>query len=167
MRTRKTKSRALARGLGWFSIGLGLTQLLAGRTLARSLGISQWHPVIRALGAREFIVGLGILAQRRARARRNWLWGRVVGDAVDLALLGWALMRPGTTRRPAAAVATGSVAAMTALDIACGSGALPLRPFGRVARGMALAKAVRHVPFGLVRKAGPARLFRVARAVTF
>lgn len=161
--TMRSKSRALARGLGWFSIGLGLTELLAGGKLARSIGIPRWDPVIRVFGARELATGVGILAQRRERGRRSWLWARVAGDALDLALLGWALLRPGNTKRPAAAAATTSVAAVTALDVACGSG-VP-RPFGRVARGLALARLLRAFPATL--KIGPRPLLRVARTVAF
>jgi len=36
---RNSSADALARGLGWFSIGLGLAEVLAPRTLTRALGL--------------------------------------------------------------------------------------------------------------------------------
>ncbi len=49
----------VARGLGWFSIGLGLTEIVAGRQLCRTLGMPEdrdW--VFRAYGVREIAAGV-------------------------------------------------------------------------------------------------------------
>jgi hypothetical protein len=54
---------AQAHGLGWFSIGLGLTELLAPGHLARFLGMEDRAELIRAYGAREIVTGVSILAQ--------------------------------------------------------------------------------------------------------
>ena len=43
----------LARGLGWFSIGLGLTEIAAAPILARTLGLVGKEGLIRAYGLRE------------------------------------------------------------------------------------------------------------------
>ena len=59
------------------------------------------------------MVGAGIAA---GRSPRPWLWVRVAGDALDLALLGVALARH-PARRGRALTATAAVAAITATDI--------------------------------------------------
>jgi uncharacterized membrane protein len=106
----------LARTLGWFSIGLGLAEVMAPRALARLIGVSGEHRMLlRLFGLREMASGVGILTQHRPAP---WMWGRVGGDALDLACLGAALTsdeaRPG---RIAAAMA--AVAGVTALDVLC------------------------------------------------
>jgi len=77
-------ARALADGLGWLSIGLGLGELLAPRALTRFLGMEAYAGLIQAYGAREITTGIGILSQDDPAP---WLWGRVAGDALDLATL--------------------------------------------------------------------------------
>ena len=54
-----------AKGLGLFSIGLGLAEICASRELARLIGVKNRPAVFAALGAREILSGIGILAQRR------------------------------------------------------------------------------------------------------
>src|SRR5688572_11318671 len=76
-----------ASALAWFSVGLGVTQLVAPRALAKLIGArdrGRTRTTMRALGARELMVGLGLL---RARKTAPWLWSRVAGDIVDLGLL--------------------------------------------------------------------------------
>lgn len=109
-------SDPLARALGWFSIGLGVVQVAAPGWLARGVGVSDGEAnllLLRAVGGRELVTGAGI--QLRPRPRR-WLWARVGGDALDLALLGAALGNPRTDRRRLT-IATGAVAGVTALDL--------------------------------------------------
>lgn len=106
----------LATALGWFSIGLGIAQLLAPRTVARTLGVPQHTTVVRALGARELATGAGILSRRGAS---GWLWARVAGDAMDLALLGRAARSP-SARRKRVAVAAAAVASIALLDFLSG-----------------------------------------------
>jgi len=105
----------LARGLGWFSLALGVTELAAPRALARVIGVEpsgRSSTVLRLLGARELLTGLGVLAQPR---RAPPLWLRVAGDAVDLAALGMAARsRSSTARLVGAALA---VAGVTAIDL--------------------------------------------------
>jgi hypothetical protein len=109
-------ARKLARGLGWFSVGLGLTELFAGRSLARSLGLEHRTDLIRAFGARELATGVGILTQAR---KGPWVWARVAGDVLDLAVLASALS-PRNPERGKAAFAFANVAAVSALDVVCG-----------------------------------------------
>jgi uncharacterized membrane protein len=102
-----------ATGLGWFSIGLGLTELLAPEAVARLVGVHDHHALIRSLGAREIASGIGILTQSRPT---GWLWGRVAGDAMDLSLLGAALRSPNAQWGKALAV-TAATFGVTALDL--------------------------------------------------
>jgi len=103
----------LARGLGWFSIGLGLAAIAAPRGLARMIGIRSHSGLLRLLGFREIATGIGILSQRKPA---GWLWGRVAGDAMDLSLLGGALAARSSQRGKVAAAAA-AVAGVTALDV--------------------------------------------------
>jgi len=109
-------SNPWARGLGWFSIGLGAAELLAPATLARLIGVrdtSRNRNVLRALGTREVAAGVGLLLPRRPG---RLLWSRVAGDVVDLALLGGALAFDRRTKSNRAALALAAVAGVTALD---------------------------------------------------
>lgn len=65
---------------------------------------------------RELVSAAGLLAPR---LRRNWIWIRVAGDAMDLVLLGRAVARGGSGRSRAIA-ATAAVAAVTAVDVYAG-----------------------------------------------
>jgi uncharacterized membrane protein len=89
----------LAQFLGWFSVGLGAAQVTAPRLMSRLVGASPdgWAPrVMRLMGAREITQGVGILSRPRPTA---WVWSRVAGDALDLALLGLVAARgPGRFR---------------------------------------------------------------------
>jgi hypothetical protein len=110
-----TMSYKLARGLGWFSIGLGAAELLLPGALNRALGMREHDALVRGFGLREIGAGVGILA---AKDPTPWVWARVVGDALDLLSLLPAL---GTynPRRGSATAAFLSVAAVTALDVLC------------------------------------------------
>jgi len=107
---------ALPAALGWFSLALGAAELAAPARGAASVGAPRHERVVRAAGAREVLSGLGILSGRHQAA---WLWSRVGGDAMDLALLAAAAASPKAKlgRLAAAAAAVGSVAAF---DIVAG-----------------------------------------------
>jgi uncharacterized membrane protein len=104
----------LAIGLGWFSVFLGLLGIFAPRRTARTMGIRSRPLIFRLIGLRELASGLGILTDRQ-RAKSGWLWSRVGGDAVDLALIGMAFPKRGT-HRDRLGIATGAVAGVTILD---------------------------------------------------
>jgi hypothetical protein len=110
-----TATDALARGLGWFSIGLGLAELLAPGRLAGALGMQGKEALIQGYGAREIATGVGILA---AKDPTPWIWGRVAGDALDLATLATEVAR-GNRERQNLGIAIAAVAGVTALDILC------------------------------------------------
>lgn len=107
--------RKLARGLGWFSVGLGLTQLLAPEWLGRKTGIGERDGLMRLLGTREIATGMLILSQSRPAAG---MWARVAGDLMDLAVLGGAYNSFGTQRdRIMRSVA--AVLGVTLADLGC------------------------------------------------
>jgi uncharacterized membrane protein len=105
--------RQLANALGWFSIGLGLAELIAPRALGRAIGVGDQPVLLRALGLREIASGLGLLSQRASRA---WALSRVSGDAMDLALLGAAARRADSDPQRIA-MAASAVVAVAALDV--------------------------------------------------
>jgi len=108
-------AQTLATGLGWFSIALGVTELVAPRTLARTLGMEGNERLIAAYGAREVAAGIGILATANPAP---WVWGRVAGDGLDLGTLALAF-RDDNPRRNAVRVACAAVAGATVLDVIC------------------------------------------------
>lgn len=109
------EAEQLAPGLGWLSIALGLTEIMAPRSLARFLGTKDHGFLFRLLGLREIASGIGILIQERPT---NWLWARVAGDVIDLSLLGGAFQSARSIPINIA-VATAAVAGVTALDVRC------------------------------------------------
>jgi uncharacterized membrane protein len=106
--------RRLAKGLGWFSLALGATELAAPRLVSRGVGVRRGSPLlVRGLGLRELAGGVGILTQARPAA---WLWARVAGDLLDLGLLAFAL-NGSRNRRARVATVTAAVAGVTLLDL--------------------------------------------------
>ena len=120
----------LAIGLGLFSIGLGLAELAAPRSVARLIGVQpREHTLttLRAMGAREFGNGVAILAQPSSAAA---VWSRVGGDAVDLSLLGAAFTSSDSDRQRTV-MATVSVVGITLLDFFCAQQLSRQRRVGR------------------------------------
>jgi hypothetical protein len=109
-------AKRLAVGLGWFSIGLGLAELLATNQLEEWLGVDN-AKLIRAYGVREIAAGAGILMGSRIAPL---IWNRVVGDAIDLASLGAGFRSEDANKRNLA-IAIGAVLGVTALDILDGA----------------------------------------------
>lgn len=109
------RSQRSAHGLGWFSIGLGLAQVLAPRALGRAIGVGdgvRHRSTLLAVGFRELAAGAGILSRRRPA---TWLWARVIGDLMDLSLLGFAMTGPRKNRKRVLG-ALGAVVGVTVLD---------------------------------------------------
>jgi hypothetical protein len=109
-------SRAVT-ALAVLSLVLGTVQTGSPGATARLVGADD-GPTSRAMtrwacGVRELVVGAGIAA---GRSPRPWLWARVAGDALDLALLGVAVARH-PARRDRALAATAAVAGITVTDI--------------------------------------------------
>lgn len=80
----------LSRGLGWWSVGLGLTELAFAERFCQGLGFRGRTELVRAHGVRELLKGVGLLTRSNPRP---WLWARLAGDALDLCVLGVTLRR--------------------------------------------------------------------------
>jgi uncharacterized membrane protein len=109
----------IATGLGWFSVGLGIAEVIAPGAMANMIGVrneAKTRTLLRTYGLRELAAGIGILTQPRPA---GWVWSRVAGDAVDLASLGSAL-QSNRANKVRVAAATAAVIGVTALDVLCG-----------------------------------------------
>ena len=112
---RNIDEQKLARALGWFSVALGVAEVVAPRQVGRAIGVNGNSNLLRAMGLREIASGVGLLA---AQPRAGWMWSRVAGDAMDLALLGAAMTSEDNDKARVVA-ATAAVAGVAALDIYC------------------------------------------------
>ena len=108
----------VAKGLGYFSIALGIAELAMPRTLSRVAGIEASDTLVRGYGVREVATGVAILMTHDATP---WIWGRVAGDALDIGTVALAPAdwRGGDRKKP---WALGALAAVTALDLLCAFG---------------------------------------------
>lgn len=105
------KDGRAARGMGVFSAGLGLTEIIAPRLLGKLAGVRDHAALIRLMGARELAAGSGLWALPK---QATGFWARFGGDLLDLALLGIAASSSRNRRRVAVALAV--AAGVTALD---------------------------------------------------
>ena len=98
--------------LGWASIAVGLTEILAPRQLEKTMGVGngQTTGILRVLGVREIMHGVDLLTHKDPTPG---VWSRVFGDVLDGALLATAATR---TKRPGGLAAV--FAAVTPLVIA-------------------------------------------------
>jgi uncharacterized membrane protein len=108
----------LAQALGWFSVGLGVGEVLAPKQVSKVAGFGDGdgHPILlRAFGLREIASGVGMLSRRRPTV---WAWSRVAGDVIDLTCLATGLSSPKAKRgKVLAALAT--IAGVTVVDVLC------------------------------------------------
>ena len=102
-----------AKILGFFSLGLGAFELFASRRIAAALGVGS-PGLVKVFGAREVAAGLMVLNKPDTAMP---VWGRVVGDAMDAAVLATGL-RYGNRQRNGAAAALVFVLVAGALDVA-------------------------------------------------
>ncbi len=105
-------ARAVARGLAWFGVGLGLVEVVAPKALARAIGLDARPGLLRAFGLREIAAGAIILVAERPQ---DWLWLRTAGDLLDGAVL-TAGLSSRNPHRGRTALATLAVAPVVALD---------------------------------------------------
>jgi len=112
------QSDSLARGLAWFSIALGVSELAVPDRVADLAGLPRSSaPTLRVLGAREIGHGISILA---APGRPTPVWSRVAGDAIDLAVM-LSAYRSEESDPDRLSLAIGAVSAVAALDVFCAS----------------------------------------------
>jgi uncharacterized membrane protein len=152
----RRQGEGLATFLGLFSVGLGIAQLTAPDVMTKLVGGRpgpRSRRTMRGLGMRELTNGMAILQQPRSPA---WLWSRVAGDTMDLALLG-RIYADGEHGRNRTMAATAAVLGVTALDYVCAQ-----------QLGMTSKSTPRHQEAGPARDAGisPSMARRVSRAIT-
>ena len=73
---------AIARAIGWSCLGFTVASVVAPRALARAMGHGERPGLVRALGARDLVIGAGLAV---AADPTPWLRARLaseVGDAV-------------------------------------------------------------------------------------
>ncbi len=111
------KTKKVARALGWFSIALGSAEALMPQKIASALGMPRHAGLVRAFGLREIGTGIGLLSQP---VKAPWLWARVAGDALDVAVL-YAAFRSAPEKRPQVKAALASVLGVTVIDAVTGA----------------------------------------------
>lgn len=107
-----TSADRLGRALGWFSLGLGLMEIFAPRTVTRALGMEGHEGLVRAYGAREISAGILALSTERSLG----LWSRVAGDALDITTV-MAVAKPSERKRGAVALTLVALAGVAAIDL--------------------------------------------------
>lgn len=106
----------LAKGLGYFSIGLGLMELLMPAQVGEMIGVSnRYRAFLPILGLREIAHGAAILSQQKPT---EGVWSRVGGDVIDLAYLAAAFAGEENNKNRLTG-ATIAVLGVTALDVMC------------------------------------------------
>jgi uncharacterized membrane protein len=106
----------LAQGLGWFSIGLGVAQIVAPRGVSRLIGVKDAdgnRALMRAVGMREISAGIGLLSDPKPT---GFAVARVAGDVMDLAMLANSFRTP-ENDRGRTAFATAAVIGVGLLDV--------------------------------------------------
>ena len=108
----------VARGLGWFSLGLGALEIAAAPQLGRMFGIKNKASTFRTLGTRE--IGHGVAILRSKTPSHRAVFSRVIGDIIDAGAFANAL-RQRRAKRGRIASAIAFVAAAGVIDylVAC------------------------------------------------
>ncbi|WP_435168773.1 SRPBCC family protein [Falsirhodobacter sp. 1013] len=112
------KAHSISTALGWFSIGLGVAELLAPRRFTHALALDGQEGLVQAYGVRELICGFGILTNQGAD-RAPWMLGRLGGDMADMATVGAATARADSGTRVIGGATLLGLAGLTALDALC------------------------------------------------
>ena len=73
-----------ARNLGILSLALGAGALLMPGPVSRLSGLEPHRRLLPLVGLRELAAGIGLLSSRNPTP---WLWSRVAGDGMDLAVI--------------------------------------------------------------------------------
>jgi uncharacterized membrane protein len=114
MATSDRTARDLPAALGWFSAALGSAQVLAPGVVSRVAGVEPTRgtrSLMRLIGVRELGAAAGIFGAEPA----PFLWARVAGDVMDVALTMNALRSDRHARR--ATVTLAALLGITALDL--------------------------------------------------
>jgi hypothetical protein len=107
-----TGADALVRGIGLFSLGLGVAELVAPGKIAKAFGLEGKETLLRAYGAREIASGIGTLSMNPQPA----LWSRVAGDVADMATLAFGTRSENPDAKRNAWIGIAAVAGIAAID---------------------------------------------------
>jgi hypothetical protein len=107
-----TAADALVRGIGLFSLGLGVAELVAPGKIARTFGLEGKENIVRAFGAREIAGGVGTLSINPQPA----LWARFAGDLMDAATVALGTRSDDEEKRRNAWIGVGAAVGFAALD---------------------------------------------------
>lgn len=97
----------VVRAIGWGSMGFTLASIVAPRALARAMGLGDRVGLVRALGARDFVVGAGMAV---AGDPTPWLRARLASDVGDAVLHGVGALNGSFHRKRALTIAAGALA---------------------------------------------------------
>ncbi len=140
----------LAKALGWFGLGLGVTELIAPGRITHALGMQGKEGLVRAYGVREIASGVLSLSTEKQAG----LWSRVAGDGLDVSTLLTGL-REGNPKRNNVSAALAAVLGVTVLDLVAAQGTTAHRKHS-IAPGH-LYRNRSGFPAGLQAAAGAAR----------
>jgi hypothetical protein len=101
-----------ARLLGWFSLGLGIAELVAPNKITQAIGLEGKESLIRAYGAREIAAGMTSLAVEADVG----VWSRVAGDLLDIGTIAYAMREADERQKRNAGIALAAVVGITLLD---------------------------------------------------
>lgn len=101
-----------ARLLGWFSLGLGLAELIAPGKITQAIGLEGKEGLVRAYGARELAAGVTSLAVEADVG----VWSRVAGDLVDIGTIAYGMRDADERQKRNASIALAAVVGITLID---------------------------------------------------
>lgn len=107
-----TPADALVRGIGLFSLGLGVFELVAPGKLTRTFGLEGKETLVRGYGLREIAGGIGTLSINPQPA----LWARFAGDLMDLGTVALGTRSDDEKERRNAWIGVGAAVGFAALD---------------------------------------------------
>lgn len=102
----------VARGLGFLSVGLGATELVASKAIAKFLGLEDKEQLLEMFGARDVASGVACLSMNPPKVG---IWSRIVGDVLDIAVLAAHMCRS-NPKRANVGMALGAVLGITVAD---------------------------------------------------
>ena len=105
----------LKMALAWLGIGVGLSQIVRPEPYNEILGHEGHDTLMRAHGLRGVTLGVGALL---ARDPAPWIWGRVLGDVMDVATIAASYRRP-RAHRNTLLTGLALLAGVTVLDVIC------------------------------------------------
>jgi len=108
-----TTADRLARLLGWFSLGLGLAEIVAPKKITEKFGLEGQETLVRAYGGREIAAGVGALSVDAGPA----IWSRVAGDLVDIGTIAYGMRDADERQKRNAGFAFAALVGFTLLDV--------------------------------------------------